>query len=243
VVWNERHRVEPADLDFLAQWAAALGTLEDKARLSDELIVRATEDERRNLSRDLHDTTIQPYIGLRLAVQALLHDASGDESLSRRIREVLEMADSTIDDLRRYTLDLYAGRSASSGELLGSIERHAQQIERVYGLQVQVSASGLDGIDTDTANAAQRIAIEALNNVLRHTLSRRAWVILTRSAGQLVIDVSNEAAGAPPAQFMPWSIHERALQLGGSVRVHVAADARTHVTVVLPSTERQRAAA
>jgi signal transduction histidine kinase len=244
VLWkNEHHRVEPVDLEFVAQWSAALGTLVDKARLSEELTARAADDERSSLSRDLHDTTIQPYIGLKLAVAALLHDAASDASLSRRIREILEMADSTIEDLRRYTVDLRTGRHARNEALKSSIERHVQQIERFYGLQVQVSATGLDGIDAATASSAHRIVVEALNNVLRHTPSRGAWVTLTGGAGQLVVDVSNDTAGAPPVQFMPWSIHDRASQTGGSVDVHVTADGRTHVTVALPSPERKHAAA
>jgi signal transduction histidine kinase len=234
VLWHARRRLHQPDLDFVWQWSIALASLTEKARLTDELMAQAAEAERRNVSRDLHDTTIQPYLGLKLAVEGLLREASHDAALAARIREVLEVTDATIDELRAYTEDIRTGRRLRGDEVKRAIESHAERLARLYGLQVSVSATGLDGVDPAIATAAHRIAVEGMNNVLRHTLSRRARVMLHAGSGVLTVDIANDRGDSLPAPFVPRSIRERAEQQRGSARVDIAADGTTHVVATLP---------
>src|SRR5262245_56497611 len=119
-----------ADIEFLAQVSDAISTVIENMCLVEELISKAAEHERATISRDLHDTTIQPYIGIKLALDALYREGGEGNVLSRRILDLISMAEMTIRDLRDYASKL-KDKTAMPGEfLVSAVKNQCERLER-----------------------------------------------------------------------------------------------------------------
>ena len=84
--------------------------------------------------------------------------------------------------------------------------------------------------------AAYYVASEALANAMKHAQASRIVVSLTTRDGRLLLSVRDDGAGgADPARGSGLAgLADRVEALGGSIRVHSAAGAGTHITVELP---------
>lgn len=214
------------DLDFIAQAAAAIAQVVENSRLSEELVANAAQKERVHLSLGLHDTTVQPYVGLKLALEALRREAGADNPLAPRIAQIAEMADATIRDLRGFASELRADVSLSPASLVKTIHHHAERMERFYGVHVDVDISPAAYVSPYVAGELYCIVAEGFSNIVRHTDSRRAFVRMTQGDRSTVLSIGNETARpAPP--FVPRSINERARSIGAACRVETG----EHTTV------------
>src|SRR5690349_14919834 len=101
----------------------------------------AVVHERRRISRDLHDGTIQPYLGLKLGLEALRRRLDAGDSLAREVDELIHMAGEGIAELRRYVENLkqHAHRRALQSVLEG-VRCEALKFSEFYGLRIAVSA-------------------------------------------------------------------------------------------------------
>jgi signal transduction histidine kinase len=231
---DESHRI---DVDFLTQLVSAIAQAIENTQLTDELVLKAAEHERFRISLDIHDTTVQPYIGLKLGLDALHREAGDSNPLSRRIGELLEMATMTIRDLRGYATALREKAPMSGQALLSAVHEQAERFNRFYGVEVDVQSDADMQVGAQVAAEAFRIISEGLSNVLRHTSARRAFVRLHTREGWLQLAIGNESAhaGGTPRSFIPRSISERAVSLGGTSFVENSEDGHTIVHVSIPT--------
>ncbi|WP_420474554.1 sensor histidine kinase [Noviherbaspirillum sp. ST9] len=227
-----RRGFDYSDITFLTQTSAALATVVENISLMDELITRASEQEREKISRDLHDSTVQPYIGLKLALDALLREAGQDNRISKRLSELVDMAGMTIRDLRAYAA--VTGKPSMPGDfLLDAIRTKAERLKRFYGIEVKLDTVMSHQLDGKIAAEVFHIVSEGMSNILRHTTAKQAYVHMVCEGKLLTIDIGNEAKDMPAA-FMPRSIRERAEASGGSTLVERDADGYTVVRIVIP---------
>ncbi|MGQ0523741.1 MAG: sensor histidine kinase [Betaproteobacteria bacterium] len=226
----------PSDIDFLAQVADATATVVENMFLMEELISRAAEHERLAVSRDLHDTTIQPYIGLKLALDALQREAGADGPMAKRIAELVDMTTVTIRDLRHYAETLKE-KAAMPGEfLVAAVKRQSERLGRFYGLHVEVTSDISSQLKGRIAAEAFQIISEGLSNVLRHGAAKKAFVSILCENANLLLKIGNEERDgtADASAFTPRSIHERSQALGGSTFVERRLDGYTVVHVTIP---------
>jgi signal transduction histidine kinase len=227
---------------FLAQCAQTLAAAVENVTLTEELIARSAEYERLSISRDLHDTTIQPYIGLRMALEGVAKEFRDDPRVVERLAQVIEMTEEGIQELRDYTVRLKTGGGASVASLGSAIERQARRLLRFYGLDVHVQIDRSLQLDKEAAAAIFQMVSEGLSNVVRHTKATTARVMVRRDGDGCIIEVANPLAVgyAQPSAFVPRSIAERADDLGGHSAVKVAVGSETIVTVAIPLRGRPR---
>lgn len=224
----------PSDIDFLRQVADVMATVGENMFLMEELISRAAEHERLAVSRDLHDTTIQPYIGLKLALDALQREAGTDGPMARRIAELVDMTALTIRDLRHYAETLKE-KTAMPGEfLVAAVKRQTERLGRYYGVNVEVKSDISSQLKGRIAAEAFQVISEGLSNILRHSAAKRAFVSILCENANLLLQIGNETRDAAEEHFIPRSISERSKALGGSTFVERGADGYTVVHVTIP---------
>jgi signal transduction histidine kinase len=225
-----RHLLSLAGLmELAAPW---IGNLHLVERLS----AKALTKERRRISRDLHDSTVQPYIGLKLGLEALRRRLEGSGAVAREVDELIRMAGDGITELRRYvgSLKAHEGRGANESILEG-VREQARKFSEFYGVRTEVRCEGEVAVPPGLCDEITQMVREALSNVRRHTDAARAEVSLRLEGGELVLEVANErAATAAAPRFLPRSIDERARELGGNVRVGQRENGDTSVSVRLP---------
>lgn len=224
------------DIDFLAQASEAISVVVENMSLMEELISRAAEHERLKISRDLHDTTIQPYIGLKLALDALQRDAGADSPVAPRIAELVDMAGMTIRDLRSYMASLKEQTPMPGEFLVAAVKKQAERLGRFYGIAVEVQSDILAHLNGRIAAEVFQIISEGLSNILRHTSAKAALVQILCEGSILMLKIGNAAGSDPPAagDFTPRSIQERVQALGGATYVERSADGYTTVHLMIP---------
>lgn len=237
VVRRRARRFDRGELDFLRHLLDQVVPVLENLRLVDRLASDAAMEERRRIARDLHDSTIQPYLALRLGLAAAntAFAAGRSEEAAARVRRLVELADGEIETLRGYLRELRGGEGAASrGPLDAGVRRFCSRFSEATGIRVDVATSGNPvGNDRLAAEIFQMVA-ESLSNVRRHTAATRCEVRIEAAGDRLQLAVTNDGAGPAAPQFHPRSLGERAAALGGTVRVERPTPGATTVRVDIP---------
>jgi signal transduction histidine kinase len=233
---SKRRRFSYADVDFLHQVIEHVMPMIDNVRLVDRLASEASEYERQRISRDIHDSAIQPYIGLKLGLEALCRQVPDDDTLSAGLAELADKTNSVIKDLRTYVGELRDRSSSDSvNALVSSVQRHARKYGELYDIEVEVKAPSPLNLNDRLAAEVFQIVQEGLSNIKRHTASSTATISMMSRNGDLILEIENESSSLEDGRsFTPRSITDRAVALGGRVAVTVNDDRRTIVSVVIP---------
>jgi signal transduction histidine kinase len=212
--------------------------------LIDKLIKDAGDEERNRISLDVHDTTIQPYIGLTLALEGLCHEFKNNTLLTEKIDQIINMANMTIKDLRSYK-DKLREKSLLRGDfLVTAINNQVERLQRFYGIKVVVNTSIDPNLSGRFAEAAFHIINEGLSNILRHTNTKNAYLSVQTTETHLLLEIGNETSNLPsvlvrnvspyPTLFIPKSIQERSAKLNGEMIVKLDSRSYTVVSVSIP---------
>ncbi len=235
-----RYSFEASDVDFLLQVLEHTMPTIDNIRLVDRLASDAAEAERRRIARDLHDSVIQPYIGLQMGLVAIQKKlATHSDAVPADVERLLALTNAGIADLRHYTGELQENGAHDSGLLPGgllpAVQRFAKKFAEATGIVVHVEAeTALPVHDRLAAEVFQMVA-EGLSNVRRHTRSAQATVTLCCQDDHLRLRIANDVAtGTAPTPFTPRSITERATALGGGAHVEWPEHGGTVIVVDIP---------
>lgn len=225
----------PRDFDasdgaFLRQVVDQAVPLFENLRLVERLVDDAARDERRRIALDLHDSVIQPYLGLRLGLAAArnaLATGRADEG-GALVARLLELADAEIEALRGYAREL----RVDCGGPEPAIRRFCRRFSEATGIEVEVAP--LPVLDDRLGPEVVQLVAEALSNVRRHTRATRAAVRFAADEGRVRVTIENDGAPPDPPPFLPRSLAERAASLGGRLVVEHPAAGTTAVNVELP---------
>lgn len=215
---------------------------EQRMRMLSQQLVATQEEERRKLSRELHDHVGQLLTGLRMSLGRI--ERVNQAGLGPTIADSRVI----IDDLTRIVRDLASGLRPSMLDDLGlqpALEWLGRDVSRRCGLQVTVSVDGgLDDLPDAHRTCAYRVVQEALTNVMRHAAAGRAMVTVRRRHDTLTIAVKDDGRGFVPVQKSDGlglrGVEERVKELRGSVDVSSAPGAGTTLTVSLPVPREER---
>ncbi|HJQ71171.1 MAG TPA: histidine kinase [Blastocatellia bacterium] len=232
---SRRVRFDGSDCDFLSQVFEHVMPVIENVRLVDRLASYAAEEERQRIARDIHDSVIQPYIGLQMGLTAVSKKISaGGAEVSTDIARLIEMTDGGISDLRRYVRGLSeSGEHESS--LMTSVRRFAEKFAEATGIAVRVEAEQEIRVNDRLAAEAFHLIAEALSNIRRHTHAREAVVRVACPDNRLLLKIDNDNPdGISPAGFTPRSITDRASALGGQAHIEQKEGGYTSVVIQVP---------
>jgi len=233
-VFSGQRTFRKSDALFLDQIGAQAFPVIENIELLDRMASDAASQERQKIALDLHDTAIQPYIGLNMGLSALRNKAAADNPLVEDLDKLGEMAAKVIGDLRRYAGMVRDGLGKTEHTLIVVLREQAAQIRDFYGIDVAVCVEGeLNVSDRLTAEVLQ-IVREGLSNICKHTLARRGAVKLECADGLIRVRIENDADGTQSVEFQPRSITERTAALGGSAHVRLGAGGATAVHIEIP---------
>lgn len=241
------HRFDNSTMDFVLQLMDHITPLIENIRLVDSLASDAAEQERQRIARDIHDSVIQPYVGLQLGIAALAQKLrAGKTDVLDNVEELLELTNQELIEMRRYVWDLRAGEERHD-VLLPAIQRFVTRFASVTGINVDVETSGKIQVNDRLAAELFQIVTEGLSNVRRHALCNEARVELMCNAGKVRLQIKNrrpenngalgfngESQHDQRTLFTPRSIAERAALLGGETKVSIDDNNYTVVTVTVP---------
>jgi signal transduction histidine kinase len=224
-----------SDIQFLQQATDQLACQLEHLRLREQIASTPARAERRQISLDLHDSTIQPYLGLKIGLEALRRKAGANSPLASDLDELCLMTSDSIAELRRYVDGLKERPDNHPINFRESIAQQAEKFRKFYGIDVQINVAPDLNIDGRLATEILQIASESLSNIGRHTKSPYATINLFRQGENLITQAINQSGDTEsPETFTPKSISERAAHLGGRVVVSNEGNGATAVTVTIP---------
>jgi signal transduction histidine kinase len=202
-------------------------------------LVRAQEEERKRISRELHDGTGQGLMVLRLYL-GMLGAGQLDSESREKVQEALGLLDHTIEDLRRIIGRLSPQTLERLG-LLPAIRKEVRELGRNTGLKTELDLPRiLPRLDTEVELAIYRSVQEALHNVAKHSRARNIRVSLEDGEGTLRLLVEDDGIGftrkkcSQSNSFGLWGMRERITALGGKLRVRSELGKGTVLRVTLP---------
>ncbi len=233
---------------------------EESLREVSGLLLRSQTEERRRISRELHDSTAQSLAAL--AINLGLVDRAAyvlDDVARRRLADSLELARQCCREIRTLSYLLHPP-SLEEADLWSAVRWYAEGFTSRSGIHVDLTMPDDPGrLPQEVETALFRIVQESLANIHRHSGSRRARIRIAREAGRVTLVVRDDGRGmerasrgrgvrpvplagsgrhAGPGRHAGLGVgitgmRERVRQLGGHIEID-SSDSGTSVTVMLP---------
>jgi signal transduction histidine kinase len=234
---HERSRRCGHDVAALSQAAPDFFRLVEQAALVDQLQDESASHERARIGRDLHDSAIQPYLGLKYAVECVALRIPPDNPARAEVDSLAELVNGEVAALRELISGLRTGSDKGDNALVPAVRRQVKRFALLFGMDVQLDAPETLPCTRTLAGALFHMVNEAMNNVRKHTPARCIRIRLAVEAGHVVLAVTDDAgslAGRALREFVPRSLSERAAELGGTLSVGRPNGLDTEITISIP---------
>ncbi|MDU2063472.1 MAG: histidine kinase [Sporomusaceae bacterium] len=222
-----------------------LGELEAKEALRNRLIQKllsAQEDERKRISRELHDETSQALTSLMVSMRVLAEEAE-DDSQRRALLVSRDITAGILQNLRNLAVELRPPALDELG-LSPAMEKYALQFGEHYKLAVSFTVKGLDGhVTGQIALALYRILQEGLTNAAKHSAATKIRIFVEEQASAFYLCLEDDGRGISEQDLAKakaenrlglYGMQERAEILGGSFSIETATGGGTRLVVTIP---------
>ena len=229
------------ELEAAARYREIATARAELKRLSARL-VEAQEDERRSISRELHDQVGQALTGVRVELANLsrrirARDTKGAEA---KVEEIKEMVEDSVGVVRNMALLLRPSMLDDLG-LVPALQWQAREVSKRTGLRVKIAAEGVsEDLPEDHKTCIYRIVQESLHNCVQHAEATTVRVTVRQEAAHILLKIQDDGKGFHAEQERGMGLlgmQERASHLGGTFAVETRPGQGTTVSLLLPGRE------
>lgn len=207
-------------------------------------ILTSQEEERRMISRELHDEVVQTLVGINVELSTLTKGASiGLRGLKERIAKTQRLVEHSVNAVHRFARDLRPAVLDDLG-LIPALNAYCRSIAETHGLKLSLTAfAGIEGLANGKRTALFRVAQEAITNVVRHARATHVTVHLSQAPGVVRMDITDDGCSFPVEQTLRASnnkrlglvgMRERLEMFGGSLAITSSEGKGTTVRAELP---------
>jgi signal transduction histidine kinase len=212
---------------------------ESQMRELSQRLVATQEEERKNLSRELHDHIGQVLTALRMELGRIDRTRGAlDAGIGAAVRESRRLVDSMVRTVRDLALGLRPSMLDDFG-LQPALEWHVRDFTRRYGVDVDLSLHGdFDALPDVYRTCVYRAVQEALTNCIRHAQARSIGVTVVGHADRLHVSITDDGVGLDAARRGAGlglrGLEERVKELHGVVTIAGAPGEGTKLEIRLP---------
>jgi len=212
---------------------------ERQMRELSQRLVATQEEERKDLSRELHDHVGQVLTALRMELGRIERmRASSDAAMKSAVVEARRLVDSMVRTVRDLALGLRPSMLDDLG-LQPALEWHVRDVTRRYGIAVELTMRGdFDALPDAYRTCVYRAVQEALTNCVRHAQARSVAVTITAHTGHLDVSVTDDGIGLRRDRKTDGlglrGIEERVKKLDGVMRIHATPGQGTTLAIRVP---------
>ncbi len=165
-------------------------TMQKRLRQMTRQIILAQEEERKEISRELHDGVVQTLVGINVQLSTLTKGASlGLRTLKVRIAHTQRLVANSVNAVHRFARELRPAVLDDLG-LVPALRAHCDGLAARRKFRIHFAASGRsESLDGARRTALYRVAQEALTNVSRHAKATEVWVNLSETAGAVRMEI------------------------------------------------------
>jgi signal transduction histidine kinase len=209
-------------------------------------LVSAQEEERRAISRELHDEVGQSLSALLMEAGNAAASVPNDSiDVRRHVESIKKLAEASVTIIRNMTLLLRPSMLDDFG-LVPALEWQAREVSKRTGLRVHVdfhvganagSDELPDELPDDLRTCIYRVVQEALHNCARHSQARSVKVVVRQEQSRIILSVEDDGRGFDARRVRGLGLvgmEERVNHLGGAFEIESEPGSGTRVAVELP---------
>ena len=211
-------------------------------------LIKAQENERLKISRDLHDHIAQDLSTLKISLETLFKDQP--PVIQKNVERLSEILHRSIASVRDMAYDLRPPGLDQLG-LVKTLYRYSEDFSKANRLEIDFAAAGLEelSLEYETEINIYRLIQEALNNIKRHASATHVTIRLVASSPDIVIRIKDNGRGFNVNDRMKQALKEKRMGLQSMVeRVHLLQgkiniqsrhDQGTYILIEIPLKEKQ----
>ena len=222
--------------------------IHEQSRQFSQQFLLALEEERKEISRELHDQVAQILAGINVRLAALKEAASIDhENLGERIAQTQKLVEKSVESIHSYARKLRPIMLDDLG-LIPSLRSLIKELPSHKGLRIRFThVPEVEELNNLKRTIIYRVAQEALTNVLRHANATYATIKLNSLADSVVLEVSDNGKSFRVEHTLQSSIsnrlgllgmRERVQMVNGSFSIESSQGKGTTIRAVIPISEK-----
>jgi signal transduction histidine kinase len=218
--------------------------MQEQLRHLSHLLLSAQEEERKKISRELHDVIAQTLTGINVYLANLkMTAASNPKGLAQDIARTQRLVEHSVNIVHRFARELRPSVLDDLG-LIPALNSFMKHFSKETGIRVSLSAAAaVEQVDGDKRTVLYRVAQEALTNIARHAQASRADVKIQELDDAICMTIKDDGKGFPAEHGLHakknkrlglLGMRERLEMIGGRFNVESAPGKRTIVQALVP---------
>jgi signal transduction histidine kinase len=232
-------RTTVRDTRVRKQWEEAVREAESVRTLAGGLL-REQQQERRRISRELHDGVNQMLAALSMELSVLESQTAGPDAARDRISRIENRVVAISDEIRRVSHELHPSILEHAG-FAAALGSHCREFAKQTGIQALVSTDNVpERIDPEVAASLFRLSQEALQNVAKHSAATEVRLQVSGNSGEVRLTIVDNGRGFDLARARSRGglglvrMNERARSLGGHFSIESTPQEGVTVAVRVP---------
>ncbi|HXC01533.1 MAG TPA: sensor histidine kinase [Opitutaceae bacterium] len=223
--------------------------MQRKLRQLTRQIISAQEDERKQISRELHDGVVQTLIGINVELAALGEGAAvGLHALKAKIARTQRLVTNSVNAVHRFARELRPAVLDDLG-LIPALHAYNKNLAARKKIKIKLTAfGGVEALGSAKRTVLFRVAQEALTNVARHAEATQVRMSITQISGAIRMEISDNGKSFQVDKILSAKNHkrlglvgmrERVEMVGGSLTIESAPGKGTTVRAEVPFTQEK----
>lgn len=228
------------NLTLVSFIADHLGLVIENRRLYQQAEKNAVLEERARLARELHDSVTQLLYSAALfstGTKKFIHQGKLETAM-QYLDQIEQVTQQALREMRLMIFELRAPTAMNLG-LAGEIRNRLDSVERRSGISAVLHADEIPPLSAHVEDTLYRVALEALNNSLKHAFARNVDVFLSAVDGLVTMAIKDDGVGFHLAEGKRsgglglTSMQERIEQIGGTLQIDSQPGSGTMITITI----------
>ncbi len=174
-----------------------------KLRQVTHQVLTAQEDERKRVSRELHDEVVQTLVAINVELSTLAHsNTAGTRHLKDKITRTQRLVESSVDAVHRFARDLRPAVLDDLG-LIPALHVYCKNLAARKKIKIAITAfGGVEALESDKRTVLFRVAQEALTNIARHARATKVGLSITKIPDAIRMEISDNGQSFPVKKIL-----------------------------------------
>jgi signal transduction histidine kinase len=231
--------------------------LQESARLQEQLrnlshqILSAQEEERKKISRELHDQIAATLTGINIELNALKYEVTANnKALQRKIGNTQQLIQNSVEVIHDFARELRPATLDDLG-LIPALHSFTKSLSKQTGIRINLTVFGaVEQLENEKRTVIYRVTQEALTNVARHAHANKVEVDIGKLDNAVTLRVSDDGKSFRVARSLHGKrnkrlgvlgMRERVEMVGGTFKIESSPGSGTTVSALIPITPAEQA--
>jgi signal transduction histidine kinase len=218
--------------------------MQRKLRQLTRQVISAHEEERKEISRELHDEVVQTLIGINVQLAALSKGATdGLDTLKEKIAATQKLVANSVNAVHDFARELRPAGLDDLG-LIPALHAYCKTLADRKNIRIHITTiGGVEILDSDQKTALYRVAQEALTNIVRHARASQVRITISTAANAIQMEIGDDGKAFQVGKTLSCNsskrlgllgMRERIEMVGGSLAITSAPERGTTVRATIP---------